>query len=102
MVQRERHVRQVAGEAHGRGQLMAADHQVEHEAGRADRRDAAAEVRSVEEARVGLVLDEVADADEPVPAVGRPEAGDAGGDVACREVHPADDATDEVRRVREA
>jgi hypothetical protein len=66
VIEHERDGGKVADESRGRGQLVVADQQVEHKACVADGRDSAPDVGAVEEGRVWLVLDRVADADELV------------------------------------
>ena len=69
--------------------------EVVDEAGGGDRLEAAPHVAAQQPLGVGLVLDLVADAGEPLAALARAQRVDPLGDVGRREVDPADDGRDE-------
>ena len=80
---------------------MRLDHEVVDESGGGDGGEAALYVGAQQPAGVGLALDLVADADQPVPAGEFAQAREGVGDIGRGEVGPADDARDEVAAVGE-
>ena len=92
MVDDEAHVREGPRGRQGRRHLAGPDQQVVGEPGRADRGDAPADIGSSDPGGIRLVVDLMADPDEPVATGPRPELGERVADARGGEVDPADDA----------
>ena len=78
-----------------RRQLARADEEVVGQAGRLDRGQPAPHVRAEEPVRVGLVVDLVADPDEPLPARPAAQRVERSADAPIGQVDPSDHAADE-------
>ena len=95
MVDHETKPRHLPGHDQGRRQLARADQQVVGQAGRLDRRQPSPHVRTKQPVRVGLVVDLVADPDEPLPARPAAQRVERSADARIGQIDPSDHAADE-------